>query len=182
MVLILTGAVQSGKTRFLAETFAGTGPGVSGYLSPAVYEHGRLVGYDLAVFGRERAVPFLRTRGQSAWERVGPYFFIPDALADARRTIRRSPASDLLVVDELGPREIDGGGVWSALRAVMADPGRRLLLVVRPACLEAVLARLAGRRLGVFPLAQPGARASLQAELGRGRAAAGAGREGPPLT
>ncbi len=183
MVLILTGAVQSGKTRFLAGIVAGLDgerTGVSGFLSPAVYERGRLAGYDLAVLGWKTPVPYIRKSGEPAWERVGPYYFIPEALAEARRTILESRPRDLLVVDEVGPLELGGGGLWGPLATVLAGPGRRLLLVVRASCLEALSGRLAGRPFQVFTVDEPSARASLLFEIRRDVPGPGiaAGREG----
>jgi len=182
VILILTGPVQSGKTRFLGGIIAGldrTKTGVSGFLSPAVYEGDRLIGYDLAVLGRDKPVPYLRKRGEPGWERIGPYFLIPEGLRDARQTILESRACDLLVVDEVGPLEIGGGGVWSPLATVLANPGRRGLLVVRAACLEALPARLGGRPYKVFSIEKPAARDSLLSEIARGDPEPGlpAGRE-----
>jgi nucleoside-triphosphatase THEP1 len=182
VILILTGPVQSGKTRFLTGIISGldkTKTGVSGFLSPAVYEGDRLIGYDLAVLGREKPVPYIRKRGRPGWERIGPYFFIPQALRDARQTIMESRARDLLVVDEVGPLELGGGGVWGPLATVLASPGRRCLLVVRAACLAALPARLDGLPYKVFLIEEPAARNSLFLEIARGDPGSGlpAGRE-----
>jgi nucleoside-triphosphatase THEP1 len=182
VILILTGPVQSGKTRFLAGIIAGLDrakTSVSGFLSPAVYEGGRLIGYDLAVLGRGNAVPYLRLQGEPGWERIGPYFFIPEALEDARQTILESRACDLLVVDEVGPLELGRRGVWGPLATVLARPARRCLLVVRSACLEALLARLGGRPSKLFSIEETAARDSLLFEIAREDPGAGlpAGRE-----
>jgi nucleoside-triphosphatase THEP1 len=183
VILILTGPVQSGKTRFLGGILAGLDKaktGVSGFLSPAVYESGRLIGYDLSVLGREKSVPYIRKLGEPGWERVGPYYFIPEALRDARQAILKSRVRDLLVVDEVGPAELGGGGLWGPLEKVLASPGRRCLLVVRAACLEALPGRLGSREFKVFPVEEPAARSSLLFEIGRGAPEPGpsAGREG----
>ncbi|OGD18502.1 MAG: hypothetical protein A2W03_05125 [Candidatus Aminicenantes bacterium RBG_16_63_16] len=170
MILILTGSVQSGKTRFLAGILAAldrAAEGLSGFLSPAVYEGGRLIGYDLAVLGREKSAPYLRRQGEPGWERVGPYFFVPDALKEARRIIQESRAGDLLVVDEVGPLELGGGGIWEPLEAVLKSPGRRSLLVVRASCLEPLRARLGGLPVKVFSVEEPAARASMLFEIAR---------------
>ncbi len=183
MTLILTGPVQSGKTRFLTGLIAGldrTKTAVSGFLSPAVYESGRLVGYDLSVLGGHGAVPYLRRRGEPGWERTGPYFFIPEALESARLTILKSGVRDLLVVDEVGPLELGGGGLWDPLEKVLASPARRCLLVVRASCLEALVARLRGRPFQIFTIEEPATRASLLFEIARDapEPAPSAGRDG----
>ncbi len=183
VILILTGSVQSGKTRFLSGVVSDLDRArtvVSGYISPAVYESGRLIGYDLSILGREKPLPFLRKHGPPRRERIGPYSFLPEALREARRTIRESRPGDLLVVDEVGPLELAGGGVWAPLQEVLASPARRCLLVVRAACLETLRERLGGHTSKVFPVEEPTARASLLFEIGRSGKESGplAGREG----
>ena len=177
MILILTGAVQSGKSRFLGSLLAGLDRDrtpLSGFLSPAVYEDGRLVGYDLTVIGGGPPAAYIRKEGQAGWERVGPYFFVPEALETARRTILESGPLDLLVVDEVGPLELVGGGLWRPLESILADPGRRCLLVVRASCLEALTGKLAGRPFQVFPVDEPSTRAALLFEISRDARQAGA--------
>jgi len=175
--MILTGAIRSGKTGFLAGILSELGMGVSGFLSPAAYADGRHVGYDLLPLGRGAAIPFIRRTGQPAWERVGGYFFIPEALAEARRVIRESPAESLLIVDEVGPLEMEGGGLWTVLEPALADGSRRSLLVVREACLEEMLGKLRCPPAGVFRLGDPSIAASLLSEIAREPAPV-AGREG----
>lgn len=170
MILILTGPVQSGKTRFLAAIVAGLDlakTAVAGFLSPAVYEGGRLIGYDLCVLGRDKNVPYLRKQGEPGWERVGPYFFIPEALQAARRMILESRPGDLMVVDEVGPLELAGGGLWSSLEPVLRSGARRCLLAVRASCLEPFLAKLSGQPHKIFSVEEPAARASLLYEISR---------------
>lgn len=166
--MLLTGPVQSGKTRFLTgivSELAAHGVGLTGFLSPAAFEDGRHIGYDLRLLGGEKTVPFIRRSGEPGWEKVGPFYLIPEALARARRLIRESRERDLLIVDEVGPLEIDGGGLWSALQTALAGASRRCLLVVRDSCLEALRAKLGDRPAAVFRPADPAARASLLLEI-----------------
>jgi nucleoside-triphosphatase len=166
--MILTGPVQSGKTRFLTGIVSDLPKWnviVSGFLSPAAFEGGRHIGYDLFILGRKKSIPYIRRTGEAEWERVGPYFFIPAALEEARRCILESRGPDLLIVDEVGPLEIGGGGVWSALETVLTSASRRCLLVVREVCLGALLGKLGDRPFGVFRLEDPATRASLLLEI-----------------
>jgi molybdopterin synthase sulfur carrier subunit len=149
---VLTGPVDSGKTTFLRDTLAGGVPGrpVRGYLSPRVLVEGRTDGYDLLDLGDASVRPFLRRRGESDWQRVGPYFLVPEALSRAGRLIRESRADALLVVDEVGPLEMSGRGVWPELAEVLKDPGRMILLVVRDGLLKTFRGRLSGMPVAVY--------------------------------
>ena len=72
---------------------------------------------------------------------VGRYLFDPDALAWGAEILARSIPCDLLVLDELGPLEMAGGG-WAVGMDVLRE-GRFLLalVVVRPELVAEVLER-----------------------------------------
>jgi molybdopterin converting factor small subunit/nucleoside-triphosphatase THEP1 len=157
---ILTGPVDSGKTTFLLEILSGpdgsSPPGsapprpLAGYLSPRVLEKGRTEGYNLFALGDGSVRPFLRKKGEPGWPKVGPYSLIPETLALAERIIRESRPGSLLVVDEIGPLEMSGAGVWPALSDVLREGERDLLLVVRDSLLETCRERLDGFPLAVY--------------------------------
>jgi nucleoside-triphosphatase THEP1 len=146
MVLVLTGPVHGGKTTFLegaVPVWAGRGLACAGFLSPAVADAAGTQGYDLLEIGTDRLRPYLRRQGPPGAERTGPYFFVPDALERARSIIRESGPAGLLVVDEVGPIELAGGGLWPALRDALKRQDRTFLLVVREDILAGLTAALA---------------------------------------
>jgi len=139
MLLILTGRIHSGKTtrlRRLVSEWRARQIALDGFLSPAVFESGRRVGYDWLDLGTDRCVPFLRRRGEADWERIGPYFLIPPTLERAKRKIGTHDRRNLLIVDEIGPLELRGRGVWPALKAALSEPPLRCLIVVREDILD----------------------------------------------
>lgn len=142
MIIILSGPVQSGKTTFLqnaSSRWRKRGLRLCGFLSLAVWEEGVRKGYDLLEFGGLSARPFLRTSGDEGWERVGPFHLVPEILEQARDIIRRVSPGELLVVDEIGPLELGGGGLWPALGEVLERPDVKALIVVREGILGEVL-------------------------------------------
>ena len=146
MVLVLSGPVHGGKTTFLAgavPAWAGRGLACAGFLSPAVADAAGTQGYDLLEIGTDRRRPYLRRQGPPGAERTGPYFFVPDALERARSIIRESGPAGLLVVDEVGPLELAGGGLWPALRDALKRQDRTFLLVAREDILAGLAAALA---------------------------------------
>jgi MoaD family protein len=112
------------------------GVAVDGFLSPAVFKDGAPVGYDLYDLKEKETRPYIRKEGEKSWEKEGRYFFIPEGLEKAKELIRRHRKEDFLVVDEAGPLEIEGRGLWPALGAMLSDPSLRCLLVVRKNILE----------------------------------------------
>jgi nucleoside-triphosphatase THEP1 len=155
MILILTGQVHAGKTTFLKNllpVLKARGIPASGYLSLAVLEQGRTSGYDLFDISADKSVPFLRREGKAGWEKVGPYFFLPSGLQAAERKILDRPGEGWLIVDEVGPQELAGRGVWPALSAVLSRPDSDCLLVVRRPLLNDLQGFLGKRRGEVFDI------------------------------
>jgi nucleoside-triphosphatase THEP1 len=155
MILILTGSVQAGKTSFLKNllpVLRARRLHVSGYLSLSVLKQSRTSGYDLFDIKTAKSRPFLRRKGRAGWQRVGPYFFLPSGLRAAEGLILGCPAGEWLVVDEVGPQELSGRGVWPALSAVLSRPEIDCLLVVRKPILHQLRRLLGKRPIEVFDL------------------------------
>lgn len=151
MILVLTGPVHCGKTTFLERAtgrWAGRGVGCAGFLGPAVTDADGETGYDLLELPARIRRPYLRRQGPPEAERAGPFVFVPAALERARAILRDPGAADLLVVDEVGPLELRGGGLWPALSEAVRRPEMTTLLVVR----EDILAELAAALAPLVPV------------------------------
>ncbi len=154
-IFILTGDVQAGKTTWLkqfVQELRAQSLRHHGFLSEAVMEGGRTVGYNLYDLESRSSAPFLRDKGEDGWERTGPFFFIPSGLARAREIIARRETDSLLIVDEVGPVELLGRGIWPALEQVLFSSGPISLLVIRKSILEDFFNILPRERVRVFEL------------------------------
>jgi nucleoside-triphosphatase len=150
--IIVAGPLHAGKTtrvRALVEKLAARAVPLAGYLSPAVRSDDGIAGYDLEAIGTGERAPLLRRaaqeRGGAPELTVGSFRFVPAGLERARDIVRGSGPGDLLVVDEVGPAELEGRGVWPALGPLLEDPRRSVLLVVRMSLADAFRRRLGGR-------------------------------------
>lgn len=159
MIAVLSGPVHGGKTTLLRKAcgeWRAKKYDLAGFLSPAVMEGETVAGYDFLDLDGRVPLPFLRRRGEPGWQRVGPYYILPGALEEASALIGRIRPEQVLVVDEVGPLELSGKGLWPALQSVLSKHRPRALLVVREDILEAFRLKTAGARLLVFRLGEPG--------------------------
>jgi nucleoside-triphosphatase THEP1 len=140
----LTGPVHSGKTTLLKNSIPilrNQDFTIDGYLTESVWKNNECIGYELIDLKEHRVHPFLSRNGEEEWEKIGPYFFLPESLAIAKKIIRRARGSDLAVVDEVGPLELAGKGVWPALaEALSSHPD--FFLVIRESILAEFLSLL----------------------------------------
>lgn len=151
-VLVLTGPVHSGKTTFLKGAAAFwdlAGFSVGGFLNEVRLDGGKVQGYDLFDLRGGASVPFLRTAGRPGRQRVGNFFLVPGGLERAEVILARDLGADILVVDEVGPLELSGLGLWPALSAALSA-GAGCVCVVRTAVLDGFRAKIGKRRIEVL--------------------------------
>lgn len=155
MIFLLTGPIHSGKTTLLrkvVQELKRENVNVHGFLSEVILKSDRIIGYDLFDLKEEKAIPFIRREGEKQWEQIGSFYLIPKSLAEASKIILRSRDADLLVVDEVGPLELGGKGLWPALEQVIFQPRAQYLLVARANILEDFLKVLGKREVKVFDI------------------------------
>ena len=141
MIFIVTGPVNSGKTTFLrgvAAELKNQGFRIDGFLSEAVEKNFTGKSYDLFDLRNEISIPFIRRKGRDSWEKIGPYFFIPDGLKKAKEIILRSKDMDILIVDEIGPLELSGGGIWPELKRVVWQRNQKYFFTARASILKEI--------------------------------------------
>jgi nucleoside-triphosphatase THEP1 len=145
--VILTGGTGSGKTTLATEVVArlrGRGLIVGGILAPGLIENGRRTGFDLVDLATGRSTALARETphvdgSHARWSR---FAFSPEGLSLGQRALGRNAyGADVVVVDEVGPFELAGGGWASDLDDLARDFQGALLLVVRGTIVDAVLSR-----------------------------------------
>jgi len=125
------------------------------YACPADWELGignwelTKVGFEALDVGSGQRWPLAHTDRELGGPRVGPYSFDPDGLARALGvlTIAVMERCDLLMVDEIGPLELEQGEGFAPVLELLPSAAMEsrptaicnLLIVIRPALLDQLL-------------------------------------------
>lgn len=118
-IYLLSGPVQGGKTTYLADQikrFKKQDLKVMGFLCPGSFSENRRTAFSLENIETGFRVPMGSEKEVKGWGRYKRFFFNPEAYYQGARWIRESILKDpdLLVIDEVGPMELDGGG-WAEI-------------------------------------------------------------------
>jgi len=131
----LTGCRQAGKTsacRGIVRLAATRGWRVAGVLSPAIFRNGVKVGVETIDLHSGQSRP-LASRRLSRHGGLLGYEFDDVALAWANDVVASSYPCDLLIIDELGPLELEQGkGLVAAVEVLRGGCYRWAIVVVRP--------------------------------------------------
>lgn len=141
-VILLTGPREIGKTRLLlklVERFHSGQIDFQGVLSPAVFDSGVKTAIDLLNIkdGERRRLASLRT-GESSGTMTDRWVFEPDTLDWGNTILGAVTACDILLVDELGPLELERDlGLQNGVRAISNGEYKMAIVVIRPELLSA---------------------------------------------
>ncbi len=141
---LLIGDRQSGKTstcRRLAEAVRSRGSSVGGIIAPAVYEQRTCVGYDIVDLATDRSTRLARI-DVTGVQQVGCFHFLEEGLALGRAALESAAElpHKLVIVDEVGPLELSGGG-WCEQLDPLARRDGLTLFAVRPRLVTEVARR-----------------------------------------
>jgi nucleoside-triphosphatase THEP1 len=145
--VILTGRTGSGKTtlaRAVIERLQLRGMRVGGILAPGLLDDDRRTGFDIIdlTTGDRTALAREQRQTEGRHARWSRFAFRPDGLTLGQRALGPAAwACDVIVVDEVGPFELSGGGWAPALDRLTREYGGILLLVARESIVDAVRAR-----------------------------------------
>ncbi len=155
-ITILTGEKGSGKTMLCRRIMEGAlrrGLDAAGVLSPARCEDGMKVGIDVLAVrtGERRALAEADDRPGAV--RTPRYRFDPGSMLWGAACLDAACPCDVLIVDELGPLELERGQGWvQALDILRAGRYGLAVVVVRPTLLGAFRTALGPGEIDVLTL------------------------------
>jgi len=145
-VFVLTGAQGSGKTTLLEKLIPQVrtrGRTVAGIRAPAVFNNGVRIGYNVEDVRTGDMLPLCRTGQRNAVATAGPYGFDRGGLRFGATALSLDTVAqrDIVILDEIGPLELKGGGWAPMLHSLLESYEGSLLVVIRPDILHTVLRR-----------------------------------------
>jgi nucleoside-triphosphatase THEP1 len=136
---LISGPSGSGKTTWCAKIITqarALGMTVGGFICPAVIQNGKKIGIDLMnVASGEKRHLGIRSSDTSK-NTIGGWQMDESVLTWGNEIIAALKDEDILIIDEIGPLELEKGlGYWQALQLLDEGRYRTALVVVRPALL-----------------------------------------------
>jgi nucleoside-triphosphatase THEP1 len=159
-IFILSGAQGTGKTSLLATLVPAMrkeGMVVGGICAPVVHLQGKRVGYDIEDIRTGVRSPLCRLAGVTLLPDVGRFRFLPDGFSAGRRALEIDPAHapDVLIIDEVGPLELDGKGWADSLETTLPSFPGVIILVVRSELVPQVLDRWQIHPAAIWKMSEP---------------------------
>lgn len=152
-VFLLAGERNAGKSTAVYELIQHRPGYWGGVLCMAVREKGQKVGSDALDVMTGKRVPFARTGGGGV--EVGRYRISQAGIAHGRRAIERAVhAGRPVIIDEVGPLEVQGRGFWPSVQQAVAE-APQVLLVVREKLRPVVIKKLGLDDYGMLSLYRP---------------------------
>ncbi|MCD4711360.1 MAG: nucleoside-triphosphatase [Bacteroidales bacterium] len=122
-IFLVTGTVQGGKTTFLSELVGLLKKSelkVGGFLSPGRIDFGERSGFNLKNIGNGMVLSMASAQEKGEWIKYRRFWFNPDAFKQGLEWIHKCllQKPDVVVIDEVGPMELEGSGWSDALKTL----------------------------------------------------------------
>lgn len=137
-LILFTGEKHCGKTTSLQkiiDKLKKENFGIAGFIAPSVYEGAFLSGFDLVDIQSRKSVNFARCKPENKI-----FIFGKEGLDFGNSVLQseKTRQADLIIIDEYGPLEIEGGGWRNSVDSLIGSTNAIILLVVRKKSIEKV--------------------------------------------
>lgn len=143
-VFIVTGTVGQGKTTCIekiARAMREKDISCSGIYTPRVMDDETIISYDIVDITSNTRECFLRQTGKVNQAKIGRYYISEQGLQHGINSLKTSLKSNssLIIIDEVGKLELDGGGWSDCISDILNVGNSYLLLAVRDKFVESIV-------------------------------------------
>jgi nucleoside-triphosphatase THEP1 len=145
-IFLITGTIQGGKTSYLielADLLRKRGLSLGGFLAPGSFESGERSGFKLKNILTGVEIQMASTKETAGWFKYRRFWFNPDAFIQGMEWIHKIMPDEpqVVVIDEVGPMELEGSGWWEILEFLKSSSVPVQLWSVRENLIEEVMQR-----------------------------------------
>jgi len=145
-IFLVTGPVQGGKTTFLSSLVTlleREHISAGGFLCPGTFSSGLRSGFELKQVGAGAEIFLAAEEEKEGWVPFRRFWFNPQAFVRGRQWIEQclENRASVLVIDEVGPMELEGGGWAETLDKLAEEAGPVQCWSVRRPLLREVMER-----------------------------------------
>ena len=157
IIFILTAGVGAGKTstaRDIIQSLQKRGVRCRGFLSAGIDVDGVRSGFRLEDIHSSESVILCQTTYQEGWTPTGRYYFNPESLEFGNKVL--NPANlvetDLVVIDEIGPMELNNHGWAESIRTLCQSSPMPQLWIVRESLVKQIVRKWSVGDIRIFHL------------------------------
>jgi len=145
-IVIITGEIHEGKTTFtqnIVNDLIKEKIKVAGFLSLAVNENNERVGFNLYDIESETLIELCSDKKVENRVQLGKYYFNQAAISRGNQILNSENISDkqLIIIDEIGPLELNGQGWSSAIEDITMSSTVPQLWVARKSIINKIIRR-----------------------------------------
>lgn len=140
-IFILTGVQGSGKTNFLIELIKFLkieGVSTGGFIAHGFWKVNIRDKFELEDIQTGNRITLSQTESVSGWKKFRRFYFNPDGFVFGEKvlSIENLLNTDLIVIDEIGPFELQGNGWRKAINKLFTETEKPMIWVCRKSIIE----------------------------------------------
>jgi len=142
-IVNITGEIHQGKTTFVKHLIGNLQKKniqIVGFLSVGFDENGERKSFSLLDIKEGNMTELCTKEIHNEWVKYGPYYFNPEGIKHGNSilSIDKLPGVQLIIIDEIGPLEINGQGWSSSIEKITASSDIPQLWVVRKSLVKKI--------------------------------------------
>jgi len=158
-IIIITGDIHQGKTTFtrkLISNLKKNNINIGGFIAPASFTGTKHSGFKLFDIATSEEYELCSDTKKKGWLNYGRYYFNPDSIKKGNEILlhRNIDGKQLIIIDEIGPLEINDQGWSSSIENLCRESLIPQLWVVRRGIIDSVIRKWNTGDINIIDISQ----------------------------
>ncbi len=158
-IIVITGEREEGKTSILKQItkeLCLEGFTIRGILSEGLHKEGRRIGFSVMNIKNKQRYPLCSVYNEKGFLKYGKFYFNPDTFEAGNNILSSAPVDqpDIIVIDEVGPLEMNNKGWAPAINKLCADTSIPQIWTVRKKLAKKVFRRWNVKKTWIFDISE----------------------------